>query len=1329
MAAGFAMLQETKCSLMSKKVMIYAASVAPGGVDTWTTQISHALNRVLPAESWALSILGRHTNNLNQPINWPDSVFKPLVQSPSQKTESVYSNAHLGDFQQLVNPDSEAFDVLYLPSPWGNIPLGTTLPIPAPVVMNIHDFEFDQIDYGITTDQYRREAQKFASLGSAFVFTSEHVREQAVNAYQFPLERTHVIYPAPTVDPAAPMVDVRAKYNLPERFAFTLGWLTRRKNGALLVEALGILKAKGQLTLPLVTAGYEFDDVLPDNIAHQHYRERVLTRITELGLTENITNLGVVDQADIPALIAAAAVVITPSKSEAGLSYLMLNTMALGTPLIHARIPAVTERLGTDDAYALSFDPKNADELASQLLTLLNDEAAAQARAAKARELVTQRTQDDVARDYLALFKSVSAVPWKTRPRQRNRDMRGREERVAWLINHTTLRDAELPIIRAMGMEVYTSKEIASSLDVRTVSVDYSEDEHSTLPVWVLDRLNSHNFYEDGLPPDIARLLNGYFGTVITGAFAQPLEDLIQVFRGRILVRVFGREAPLSYSEYFEQLVQGRFWEMVGQAKHRFWFTPCYDSIPAIEEIPLRDRSVILPLTLPDRTWRAANQWVGSDPRILFVCPRIGSAPEYYGKIYREFKEHLGHLPHLIAGNQSVPVDDPHVTGYASDDQMQAWFRELKVMFYHSREPRHLHYHPLEAAVYGMPIIYMKGGLVESFMGKGKPGACDTYAEAEQKLRRILDGDIEFTRSVIESQFSLLDTFQPAAVEQAWRELFLGGIMNVSPVPDVLPFAQWKRLPSPPPPVRPIPSKNGRRVGVYALVNPFGGIYKYITGLWDTAATIAESWNWKFDILWAQPVFNRYTNRDLRWDYQTHPNLQINMLPEPSQWMRHWNNLKRFSRPRTWRKSRIYLTNRPIRIASELFYFPMSFAYEAVRQRRLRPRGTPLFKILDDSRIGRRILANPIIRRLMPTDAYVPPTIPLPTPTQRVAAAKPPKLVEAPIPPFRPYLTMRQLGAIARKYDALLLGNPFRLLSPNMPIKDTSPQPVAITMYDLAHEFTEVWDADTEPISREMVLWGKIARIIVFGSEFIRNEAVMRYDIPVENTRIVRPSPLVIRRNPPDQEEMSRIKAKLGLPERYLFNTGHQGTHKNNIAILQALQILHWRGVDVPPLVLGGADARSLLTGKAATDYLAVLQKIIADGHFEIGKDIIVADYIEEDDLPAVYGGATIGISMSRSESTVHGMITESMLYGAPVIASTIPQNVEELGLEDEVALLVPLDDPVALADAIEYTLNNPQATAERIKRANVYIGAKTWEKMAGEFLEIFEEIATSRKQ
>ncbi len=1321
---------------MPKKVMIYAATLAPGGVETFTSRISAALEQILSDAGWQLSILGKPNNNFQQPIDWSKSAFKALVQPEKSPSEELNLNADLREFRQLVDENSPSFDILYLPSPWGNIPLGSTLPIPAPVVISIHDLEFEDVDYGSITDQYRKEAAKFAKLGSAFVFSSEYVRERAIALYGFPRERTHVVHQAPTVTTTLPTSDIRQKYGLPEKYMFSLGWLSRRKNGAVLIEALGILKAKGLPSLPLVTAGYTFDDVLSENIAHQQYGERVRARISELGLTD-VHDLGVVDQADIPALIAGATVVIAPSKSEAGLSYLMLNTMALGRPLIHARIPAVTERLGTDNAYSLSFEPNEPTELAAQITNVLNNETVAQTRAEKARAFIGQRTQEDVAREYLDIFKSVSESPWETRPRQRDHVMRSREERVAWLMNHTTLRDSEVPMIRELGLEVYTSKEVPVSKDVtdqsidttRSMSVDFSEDENSTLPNWVLNRLNRHNFYNDGIPPDIAGLLDGYFGTVIVGGVSLPLlNGIMASYSGRIVVRVFGRETPNNYTQLFTYFGGKSFWKSFKQKQYRFWFTPAYDSITEFEIPALQNRAITLPLTLPDRTWRATNQWVGNDKRVLFFCPRIGSNPEYYGKIYQEFNNHLGHLPHLIAGNQPVPVGDPHVAGYVSDDQMQSWYREMRVMFYHSREPRHLHYHPLEAVVYGMPLIYMKGGLVEAFMGRDKPGACDSYEEAEQKLQRILDGDEAFTRLVIESQSPVLDTFQPAYVRQVWKDQFLNNIMNTAYIPDLPPFAQWKPLEKKPLPPPPVPSKNGRRIGVYVLMWPFGGVYKYITGLLDTAASLVESSNWKFDLIWGSPLIGEHGYPSLKWEYQPHSNLHFRVISKPSAAAQAIRNLRQNNQLKKWRTSAIYLNHRPIRIIAEAVIFPLQYVYEAVNQRRLRPKGTVFYKVLKDARIGRRALELPILKHLfvdepegLTTDQVSNYLAELPKPP------KVPKLIETRRPPFRDYLTIRELEKIASQYEALLFGNPFRLISPNTPIKGLKRQPVAITMYDLAHEFTEVWAENAHSISREMVLWGKLAQIIVFGSEYIRDEAIKRYGIPFENTRIVRPSPLVIRWDAPQQEEKERIKAKLGLPERYLFNSGYQGTHKNNIAIFQAMQILHWRGFDVPPLVLGGTDALTLLRGEAVTEYLAVLQKMIADGYWEIGKDLIIADYISEDDLPAVYGGATIGISMSRSESTVHGMITESMLYGAPVICSTIPQNTEELGPNGDVALMVPLDDPVALADAIEYTLNNPEETKARVGRASEFIAKKTWHKMAQEFLEIFEEIAASR--
>jgi glycosyltransferase involved in cell wall biosynthesis len=794
---------------------------------------------------------------------------------------------------------------------------------------------------------------------------------------------------------------------------------------------------------------------------------------------------------------------------------------------------------------------------------------------------------------------------------------------------------------------------------------------------------------------------------------------MVSHFKGRILVRVFGREAPHNYTEYLGQLGQGGFWKRVWQIQNRFWFTPSYDSITDIEGKLLRDRAVSLPLALPDRILRSPHRWQGTDRRILFICPRIGSAPEYYGRIYQDFKEHLGHLPHIVGGHQPVPVDDPAVMGFVSDEEMQRWFRDLRVMFYHSREPRHLHYHPLEAVAYGMPLIYMKGGLVEAYMGKDKPGACDTYAEAEEKLRRILDGDEDFVRSVIESQSPLLDTFRPDYVRRMWEERFLGNIMSAAPVPGVLPFHLWRPVPdnTAPETTAETAFQPRRKIGVYLLTANGTGIYKYVTAMLQAAIKLVQGQEWTFDLIWGTHF--TFDTSILKLPYPQPEGLTLVPLKarNPIRPFKGWLDVS------WWRRSPAYLRLRPLRILVEGILLPVEYVTEVIKGRTLRPRNSRIRSVLSDSRIGRRLLNNRLVQWLLPVSTAAD-DIYLVNPPPFVKPASFPEIAS---PPARPYLTLNDVRDMAKQHDVVLFANPFQAISPNVDLDQIQQQPVVITMYDLAHEYTEAWGERSVSISREMAIWGRLAKRVVFGSEYIRNESVKRYNIPYENTRIVRPPPLVIRYTRPDRTEIEVVRTRLNLPERYLLNTGVQGTHKNNLAIFQAMRILRWRGFDVPPLVIGGNESRKMLTGDPTTVYLAVLQQFIRDSGLIIGQDVIIQDFIAEDDLPAVYAGASMGISMSRSESTVHGMILECMLYGTPIIASTIPQNVEQLGTNDEYALLVPPDDAVALADAIQYTLDNPETTQQRVLRATTFIRAKTQEEMAKQFLVIFEEIAASR--
>jgi hypothetical protein len=404
--------------------------------------------------------------------------------------------------------------------------------------------------------------------------------------------------------------------------------------------------------------------------------------------------------------------------------------------------------------------------------------------------------------------------PKRTRPMLRQMRVTSKDQRIAWLLTHTTLREAEVTMLREMGFEVWTTKQVHRHPDFRSGAGDAAWDEGLSLPSEVLATLNTHNFYEDPFTPEVAAALNGFFGTVLLDPYPEKLFEVLKHFQGRILIRAFGREHPLNYSSYLEDERLPHVRERMHLYASRIWFTPCYDAILPIEGNFLRSRAAMLPLALPDRVLRARGSWIGGDPRIFFVCPSIRTAPRYYGQIYRDFKKEYGHLPHWITGHQGIPVKDRHVAGYVSDEEMRRLFREMQVMYYHSREPRHIHYHPLEAIVHGMPVIYMRGGLMEAFDTGSQAGACDTHDEARAKIKRVLAGDQAFIRDVQTSQDTILETFLPENVRAIWDTVFLDQILQRRPIatapaqrtvltqapwhpPELPPLGDLRQLPSP----------------------------------------------------------------------------------------------------------------------------------------------------------------------------------------------------------------------------------------------------------------------------------------------------------------------------------------------------------------------------------------------------------------------------------------------------------------------------------------------------------------------------------------------------
>jgi glycosyltransferase involved in cell wall biosynthesis len=341
-------------------------------------------------------------------------------------------------------------------------------------------------------------------------------------------------------------------------------------------------------------------------------------------------------------------------------------------------------------------------------------------------------------------------------------------KRALWLMNHRTLRAFEVPLIEALGYEVFLPKSFPYDEGNLSASIDRSRDAALTIPAGDLDRLNRHDFY-GGLTPEIGEIASRHFDIAFFGFFPAQLAGLVRHFRNTLVMRPFGLSAGVRYTDVVAATLGPAFLHELDRRRPQFWFGQAYDHLHEVESGIFRDRAVTLPLGLADAVVR--DEWAGTDARVLFVCPRIETSP-YFKRIYRDFLAGFGDLPHVIGGAQPIDVEDPNVTGFLERDAYDALMRRARAMFYHSREERHLHYHPLEAVRCGLPLVFMAGGLLDRLGGRDLPGRCANEGEARAKLARLLSGDDDLAARIRASQSVLLQPMSRAVCEPAWRRAF-----------------------------------------------------------------------------------------------------------------------------------------------------------------------------------------------------------------------------------------------------------------------------------------------------------------------------------------------------------------------------------------------------------------------------------------------------------------------------------------------------------------------------------------------------------------------------
>jgi glycosyltransferase involved in cell wall biosynthesis len=233
---------------------------------------------------------------------------------------------------------------------------------------------------------------------------------------------------------------------------------------------------------------------------------------------------------------------------------------------------------------------------------------------------------------------------------------------------------------------------------------------------------------------------------------------------------------------------------------------------------------------------------------------------------------------------------------------------------------------------------------------------------------------------------------------------------------------------------------------------------------------------------------------------------------------------------------------------------------------------------------------------------------------------------------------------------------------------------------------------------------------IIADSQSTRDDLIELLGIPIERMAVVYPGVESSFRRVEDREALARVRARYGLPERYLLFVGTIEPRKNVERLIEAYSIARGERPDAPALAIVGGR------GKNADRVDRAVER------FEVSETVVFTDYVDHADLPALYSGADLLVLPSLYEG--FGLpILEAMACGVMVVASettSLPELVGDRGI------LVDPMRPSRIAAGIVRGLSDAPFRAECIRRGLAFAREMTWERCARRTLAVYEEAAAS---
>jgi glycosyltransferase involved in cell wall biosynthesis len=267
------------------------------------------------------------------------------------------------------------------------------------------------------------------------------------------------------------------------------------------------------------------------------------------------------------------------------------------------------------------------------------------------------------------------------------------------------------------------------------------------------------------------------------------------------------------------------------------------------------------------------------------------------------------------------------------------------------------------------------------------------------------------------------------------------------------------------------------------------------------------------------------------------------------------------------------------------------------------------------------------------------------------------------------------------------------------------------------HEVGQYVEQRTDPLV-QYVYWRYVqpfalrrANRVIANSDWARDVAVSKVGVKKNRVTVVPYGIDPVFEREPEDDELSQVRRKFNLPDRYLLAVGNINPKKNHATIVQALHRLAGTGFHTPELVIAGAE------GFRAEEFFDLTRRLGLEDR------VHCTGFVEPHTLALLYRGADILVYPSLYEAFGLPPI-EAMACNTPVITTprgAIPQVTGGFAwyLEDPT-------DAAGLADFIRQLLEDRDERQTRVVQARQWVRRYSWTSAAENTLAVYSEMSRS---